>query len=190
LQPTLRYALVSRSTLAINTALAVGGTLFIALMAQISFPLPGSPVPFTGQTLAVLLLGTAYGANLGLATISLYIAAGVVGLPVFTQSTHGLSHLTGATGGYLVGMAAASYISGALAQKKLDQRFSTVIPTMLVSNVVIFAFGVLWLQHVTAQSWSWTFAHGFTPFIAAEALKIAIASTSLPVVWRLVTRLK
>ena len=87
-------------------------------------------------------------------------------------------------------MAAASYISGALAQKKLDQRFSTVIPTMLVSNVVIFAFGVLWLQHVTAQSWSWTFAHGFTPFIAAEALKIAIASTSLPVVWRLVTRLK
>jgi biotin transport system substrate-specific component len=190
LQPTLRYALVSRSTLAINTALAVGGTLFIALMAQISFPLPGSPVPFTGQTLAVLLLGTAYGANLGLATISLYIAAGVAGLPVFTQSTHGLSHLTGATGGYLVGMAAASYISGALAQKKLDQRFSTVIPTMLVSNVVIFAFGVLWLQHVTAQSWSWTFAHGFTPFIAAEALKIAIASTSLPVVWRLVTRLK
>jgi len=190
LQPTLRYALVSRSTLAINTALAVGGTLIIALMAQISFPLPGSPVPFTGQTLAVLLLGTAYGANLGLATISLYIAAGVVGLPVFTQSTHGLSHLTGATGGYLVGMAAASYISGALAQKKLDQRFSTVIPTMLVSNVVIFAFGVLWLQHVTAQSWSWTFAHGFTPFIAAEALKIAIASTSLPVVWRLVTRLK
>ena len=190
LQPTLRYALVSRSTLAINTALAVGGTLFIALMAQISFPLPGSPVPFTGQTLAVPLLGTAYGANLGLATISLYIAAGVAGLPVFTQSTHGLSHLTGATGGYLVGMAAASYISGALAQKKLDQRFSTVIPTMLVSNVVIFAFGVLWLQHVTAQSWSWTFAHGFTPFIAAEALKIAIASTSLPVVWRLVTRLK
>jgi biotin transport system substrate-specific component len=190
LQPTLRYALVSRSTLAINTALAVGGTLFIALMAQISFPLPGSPVPFTGQTLAVLLLGTAYGANLGLATISLYIAVGVAGLPVFTQSTHGLSHLTGATGGYLVGMAAASYISGALAQKKLDQRFSTVIPTMLVSNVVIFAFGVLWLQHVTAQSWSWTFAHGFTPFIAAEALKIAIASTSLPVVWRLVTRLK
>ena len=190
LQPTLRYALVSRSTLAINTALAVGGTLFIALMAQISFPLPGSPVPFTGQTLAVLLLGTAYGANLGLATISLYIAAGVAGLPVFTQSTHGLSHLTGATGGYLVGMAAASYISGALAQKKLDQRFSTVIPTMLVSNVVIFAFGVLWLQHVTAQSCSWTFAHGFTPFIAAEALKIAIASTSLPVVWRLVTRLK
>jgi biotin transport system substrate-specific component len=190
LQPTLRYALVSRSTLAINTALAVGGTLFIAIMAQISFPLPGSPVPFTGQTLAVLLLGTAYGANLGLATISLYIAAGVAGLPVFTQSTHGLSHLTGATGGYLVGMAAASYISGALAQKKLDQRFSTVIPTMLVSNVVIFAFGVLWLQHVTAQSWSWTFAHGFTPFIAAEALKIAIASTSLPVVWRLVTRLK
>ena len=189
-QPTLRYALLSRSTLATNVALAIGGTAFIAAMAQISFPLPGSPVPFTGQTLAVLLLGSAYGANLGIATLSLYIAAGVAGLPVFTQSTHGLSHLTGATGGYLVGMAFASYISGFLAQKKFDQRFSTVIPTMVISNLIIFTFGVLWLQHVTAQSWNWTIAHGFNPFIAGEALKIAIASTSLPVVWRLVSRIK
>jgi biotin transport system substrate-specific component len=189
-RPILRYAVISRSTLASNIALAIGGTFFIALMAQISFPLPGSPVPFTGQTLAVLLLGTAYGANLGFSTLSLYIAAGVAGLPVFTQGTHGISHLSGATGGYLVGMALASYISGSLAQRKLDQKFSTVIPTMLLSNLVIFACGVLWLQHVTQQSWNWTFAHGFTPFIAGEALKIAIASTSLPVVWRLVTRLK
>lgn len=187
---TLRYALVSRSTTAVNVALALAGVAFISLMAQISFPLPGSPVPFTGQTLAVLLLGTAYGANLGLATLSLYIATGVAGLPVFTGATHGLSHLTGATGGYLVGMAFASYLSGALAQKKFDQKFSTVIPTMVLSNVAIFTFGLLWLQHVTAQSWSWTFAHGFTPFIAGEALKIAIASTSLPVVWRFVNRLK
>jgi biotin transport system substrate-specific component len=159
-------------------------------MAQISFPLPGSPVPFTGQTLAVLLLGTAYGANLGLATLSLYIAAGVAGLPVFTQATHGISHLTGATGGYLIGMAIASYLSGFLAQKKFDQKFSTVIPTMILSNIAIFTFGLLWLQHSTSQSWSWTFAHGFTPFIAGEVLKIAIASTSLPVVWRFISRLK
>ena len=190
LQPTLRYALITRTTAATNVALALAGVAFVSLMAQLSFPLPGSPVPFTGQTLAVLLLGTAYGANLGLATISLYIAMGVAGLPLFTQGTHGLSHLTGATGGYLVGMAFASFIAGYLAEKKFDQRFSTVIPTMILSNVVIFTFGLLWLQHATGKTWSWTFAHGFTPFIAGEALKIAIASTSLPVVWRFISRLK
>ena len=190
LQPTLRYALIARSTAAINVALAVGGATFIALMAQLSFPIPGSPVPFTGQTLAVLLVGTSFGATLGTATFSLYIAAGVAGLPVFTQSTSGLSHLTGATGGYLVGMLFASYISGSLAEKKFDQKFLTVIPSMLVSTVAIFTCGLLWLHHATSQSWSWTIAHGLTPFIAVEALKIAIASTSLPVVWRFITRLK
>ena len=190
-QPTtLRYALIARSTVAVNSALVLAGVAFISLMAQISFPLPGSPVPFTGQTLAVLLLGTAYGANLGFATLSLYIAVGVAGLPVFTQATHGVSHLTGATGGYLVGMALASYLAGFLAEKKFDQKFSTIIPTMLLSNVTIFTFGLLWLQHSTTKSWSWAFAHGFTPFIAGEALKIAIASTSLPVVWRFISRLK
>jgi biotin transport system substrate-specific component len=190
LQPTLRYALIARSTAAINVALAVGGATFIALMAQLSFPIPGSPVPFTGQTLAVLLVGTSFGATLGTATLSLYIAAGIAGLPVFTQSTSGLSHLTGATGGYLVGMLLASYISGSLAQKKFDQKFLTVIPSMLISTVAIFTCGFLWLHHATSQSWSWTIAHGLTPFIAVEALKIAIASTSLPVVWRFITRLK
>lgn len=193
LQPTLRYALVSRSALStrtINVLLVALGVGFLALMAQLSFPLPGSPVPFTGQTLAVLLLGSAYGANLGVTTISLYVAAGVAGLPIFTQATHGVSHLTGATGGYLVGMILASYISGYLAEKKFDQKFSTVIPSMLVSNIAIFTLGLIWLDHVTKQSWSWTIAHGFTPFILGEALKIAIASTSLPVVWRFITRLK
>ena len=87
-------------------------------------------------------------------------------------------------------MAIASFIAGRLAEKKFDQKFATVIPSMVFSNVVIFTFGLLWLQHATKQSWSWTFAHGFTPFIAVEALKIAIASTSLPVVWRLISRLK
>ena len=188
--PVIRHALIARSTIAVNAALVLAGTAFISLMAQLSFPIPGSPVPFTGQTLAVLLIGTAYGSNLGLATTSLYIAVGAAGLPVFTQGTSGVSHLTGATGGYLVGMAIASYLAGFLAKKKFDQKLSTSIPAMLISNGVIFASGLIWLQHATAQSWSWTVAHGFTPFIAAEALKIAIASTSLPVVWGFVRRLK
>jgi biotin transport system substrate-specific component len=173
-----------------NSLLALAGAAFITLMAQISFPLPGSPVPFTGQTLAVLLIGTAYGSNLGLASTSLYIAFGIAGLPVFTQGTSGISHLTGATGGYLVGMILSSYVAGRLAERKFDQKFSTVIPSMVISNIVIFTAGLIWLHHATSQSWSWTIAHGFTPFIAVEALKIAIASTSLPVVWRFINRLK
>ena len=187
---TLRGTLISRSTVATNLLLAFGGTGFLAAMAQLAFPIPGSPVPVTGQTLAVLLIGTAFGSQLGLATTSLYIALGVAGLPFFTQGTHGLSHVTGATGGYLIGMVLASYIAGALAEKKWDRKFSTVIPTMIISNVVIFTCGLLWSQHATLQSWSWTFAHGFTPFIVGEALKITIASTSLPVVWKVIARLK
>lgn len=191
---SLRTAVFPRTTALTEALFVVGGIGFISLLAQISLPVPGSPVPVTGQTLAVLLIGTTYGARLGLITFASYLLAGIAGAPIFapsaTSANHGIERLTGATGGYLVGMALASYLSGALAQKKFDQKFSTVIPTMVLSNVAIFTFGLLWLQHVTAQSWSWTFAHGFTPFIAGEALKIAIASTSLPVVWRFVNRLK
>jgi biotin transport system substrate-specific component len=176
--------------MAVNITLATAGVGFLAAMAQLAFPLPGSPVPVTGQTFAVLLIGTSFGANLGVATTALYVALGVAGLPFFTQGSHGLTHLTGATGGYLIGMILASYLSGALANKKWDRKFSTVIPTMIISNSLIFVFGLIWLQHATAQSWNWTIAHGFTPFIVGEALKIVIASTSLPVVWRVIARLK
>ena len=183
---TLRTSIGIEDSAVSKFGFVVGGVLFLAAMAQISFPIPGSPVPFTGQTLGVLLLGTAYGATLGFLTLALYIIAGASGAPIFTGQTSGLDHLTGATGGYLVGMALAAFLTGALAGKKWDQKFRTAIPTMLIGNIVIFSFGLLWLQHSTHQSWQWTFSKGFTPFILGEVIKIAIASAALPTLWKTV----
>jgi len=185
---TLRGALVTRSTVSTKIALVVGGVAFLALMAQIAVPVPGSPVPVTGQTLGALLLGSAYGASLGFTTFATYLLVGFIGAPVFASGAHGLSRITGATGGYLVGMLLASLITGYLAGRKWDQKIFTVIPTMLIGDLVIFSAGLLWLHHSLHASWATTFKFGFTPFILGEVIKIAIASTAMPTLWRFVPK--
>ena len=183
---TLKSAFLTRSTALTNVALIAGGVGFLTILAQISLPVPGSPVPVTGQTLGALLIGSAYGASLGLTTFATYIAIGVVGAPVFAQANSGMSSLSGATGGYLVGMLIATNITGALAGRKWDQRIRTVLPTMLTGTFFIFTPGLIWLHHVTSQSWAWTFSKGLTPFIFGEVIKIAIASTLLPSLWKII----
>lgn len=185
---TLRTAVGVEDSIVSKFGFVIGGVLFLGAMAQISIPIPGSPVPVTGQTLGALLIGTAYGSSLGATTLFFYLIAGVAGAPIFTNHSNGFTHLTGATGGYLVGMFVASAVTGLLAGRKWDQKVATVIPTMLIGTAIIFAFGLIWLQHFTNQSWSWTIAKGFTPFIFGEVLKIAIASTALPTVWKLVRK--
>lgn len=185
---TLRSAVFPRST-TLNKALFVAsGTAFIALLAQIALPIPGSPIPVTGQTLGVLLVGAGYGSTLGLSTLVTYLLIGIAGAPVFAKGGSGLAHLTGPTGGYLIGMLVASLLVGALAGRKWDQKLRSALPTMLLGDIVIFSFGLYWLHAYTHQSWSWTISAGFTPFIIGEVLKIAIAGTSLPLVWRFVQR--
>lgn len=185
---TLRSAALPTQSAVSRVGLILGGTLFLGAMAQISVPIPGSPVPLTGQTLGALLLGTAYGASLGFSTFAFYILAGVAGAPIFASQSSGLDRLTGATGGYLIGMLIASLVTGALAGRKWDQKISTVIPTMLIGTFIIFTFGLFWLQHVSGQSWTWTFEKGLQPFVIGEVIKIAIASTALPTVWRFVSK--
>ena len=124
----LRTALIRRSSAVTQISLILTGTVFLALMAQISFPIPGSPVPFTGQTLGVLLLGTAYGASLGFSTMAFYLLMGILGAPIFASGSHGLEKIVGATGGYLVGMLISTLVLGALAGRKWDQKIKTVIP--------------------------------------------------------------
>ena len=110
---SLRATVFPRSTALTHAGFIVGGTLFIAALAQIAIPVPGSPVPVTGQTLAVYLIGTTYGARLGFATFATYLLAGIAGAPVFAPATgataHGIARLTGATGGYLIGMLVATF---------------------------------------------------------------------------------
>lgn len=189
-QPVLRNAVFPRTSALTKTLMVVGGALFLALLAQIAIPVPGSPVPVTGQTLGVLLLATAYGAQMGSATFALYLLVGFAGAPVFANSGHGVERLFGPTGGYLLGMLVASWVLGALAGRKWDQRLISAIGSMLIGNLLIFTFGLIWLQHYTGKSWSWTFGAGLTPFLIGELLKIAIAGGALPVLWRLVSRAK
>ena len=185
---TLKSAVITRTTAASQISLILTGTVFLAMMAQISFPIPGSPVPFTGQTLGVLLLGTAYGAGLGFSTIAFYLLMGMAGAPIFSSGSSGIERVVGATGGYLVGMLISSLVLGALAGRRWDQKIKTVIPTMLIGNSIIFAVGLIWLHQYTGESWRWTFEKGLTPFLLGEILKIAIASTALPAVWKFVSK--
>jgi biotin transport system substrate-specific component len=189
---SLRATVFPRSSALTQALFILGGVGFIALLAQIAIPVPGSPVPVTGQTLAVLLIGTTYGARLGVLTFATYLLAGVAGAPIFapsgTSANHGIDRLIGATGGYLVGMLVASLVLGYLADRKADQKFRTSFPALLLGDAIIFTFGLLWLQQSLNLSWSQTIAAGFTPFILGEALKIAITATSLPLVWRRISR--
>ena len=185
---TLRSIAAPHSTAVTHALFILGGTGFIAAMAQVSIPVPGSPVPVTGQTLAVLLVGTTYGARLGLATFATYLLAGIAGAPLFAPSAtlpnHGIERLTSATGGYLVGMLVASALLGFLADRKADQKFLTSYPALIAGTVTTFVFGLLWLRYSLELTWAKTISIGLTPFILGEVLKIAIVGTSLPLVWR------
>lgn len=183
---SLRASIFPRISALSISLLIAGGVLFLGALAQISIPIPGSPVPVTGQTLGVLLIGTTYGSGLGLTTFAVYLLAGIAGAPVFAGSSFGFEKVTGATGGYLIGMLVATYVLGLFASRRLDQRFLTALPSMLLGNVVIFSFGLFWLHHFTGKDWSWTIGAGLTPFIFGEILKIAVAGSSLPFIWRYV----
>ena len=185
---TLTNTILPRSSALTKALLITGGAIFLAILAQVSIPVPGSPVPVTGQTLGVLLLATAYGATLGTATFLLYLLAGFAGAPVFAGHGYGIDRLVGPTGGYLVGMLVASFVLGYLADRKADQKFKTSFPSLLLGDAIIFTFGLVWLHLSLDLSWSKTIAAGFTPFILGEALKIAITATSLPLLWRRISR--
>ena len=186
---SLRATVFPRSTALTHVGFIVAGTVFIAALAQIAIPVPGSPVPVTGQTLAVYLIGTTYGARLGFATFATYLLAGIAGAPVFAPAaTQGLARLTGATGGYLIGMLIAAFVLGALADRKADQKFKTSFPALLSGSVIVFAFGLTWLHASLDLTWAQTISAGLTPFIFGEVIKIAITATSLPLIWRKISK--
>ena len=186
---SLRATVFPRSTALTHAGFIVGGTLFIAALAQIAIPVPGSPVPVTGQTLAVYLIGTTYGARLGFATFATYLLAGIAGAPVFAPAaTVGLARLTGATGGYLIGMLIAVLVLGALADRKADQKFKTSFPSLILGSVIVFIFGLIWLNVSLNLTWAQTISAGLTPFIFGEVIKIAITATSLPLIWRRISK--
>jgi biotin transport system substrate-specific component len=171
-----------------NIVLVVLGVTLIGLSAQISIPLPNTPVPLTGQTFGVLLVGASYGAVRAFATMAVYLVAGGIGFGVFAGHTSGwdVLKLSSATGGYLVGMLVAAALVGALADRGWDRKVPWALATMVLGNLVIYAFGFVWLQHALHFTAEETWHAGVRPFLPGDAIKILLAAGVLPAAWKLV----
>jgi biotin transport system substrate-specific component len=169
-----------------DVALVLAGSALIALSAQVAVPLPFSPVPVTGQSFAVLLLGATLGRTRGVAAVLAYLAEGAVGLPVFAGGVAGPAVLLGPTGGYLLGFLPAAWICGALAERGWDRHFLGTLAAMAAGDLAIFAVGVPWLARFVGPENA--IAFGVTPFVAGNAAKIVLAAGMLPAAWALVRR--
>jgi biotin transport system substrate-specific component len=171
-----------------DALLVTAGALLTAVLAQVSIPVAGSPVPITGQTLAVVLAAAALGPLRGVASQGLYLLLGAVGLPFYSDAAGGVDVVLGATGGYLVGFLPAALLIGLAARQGQDRRLTRAVPLFLAGQLVIFAVGVPWLAVVADMSASQALEAGFTPFIVGGLVKAAIAGLLLPGAWRLVAR--
>jgi biotin transport system substrate-specific component len=178
-----------------RTVVRAGAVLIMTLLtvaaAQISIPLPFTPVPFTFQPMLVLVGGAALGARLGATSQILYLMLGIAGLPVFAASPvlpQGALRLLGPTGGYLMAYPLAALVAGYLAERGFDKRYWTSFAAMIAGLAIVFASGVIWLGTYVAPGagFSGAVAAGFTPFVAADLIKLAIAAGVLPTLWRLV----
>lgn len=168
-----------------DVALVVGGAALTGLAAQISVPVPGSPVPVTGQTFAALLVGTALGARRGAASLGLYAVAGVAGLPWFADGSAGWSM---PSFGYILGMIVAAAMVGALARRGGDRTVLRTAGVMLLGSAAIYAVGVPYLAHAAHLSAADAFRLGLRPYLLGDALKAALAMAALPAAWRYLDR--
>lgn len=178
----LTSRVASRSLLA-STALVVVGAAVTALAAQ--WHVPMWPVPMTGQTLAVLVVGAALGWRRGAASQVVYLAMGAAGLPVFTDGAAGVSVLMGPTAGYLFAFPVAAALAGHLARKRHDRRFATMVLAFLAGSAVIYVGGVAGLMSTLDYSPIQAVRVGVVPFLIGDAIKAALAGVILPAAWRL-----
>ncbi len=174
--------------------LALVGSAFVAVSAQVQVSLlPFSPVPITGQTFAVLIVGMAFGWRLGAVTLLLYLAEGAAGIPVFAKLSAGPAVIVGPTGGYIVGFVLAAAVVGYLAQRGWDRNVGLTALAMLIGNIAIYLPGLPWLAVYlagigTENPVGAAIAGGLVPFLPGDALKLALAACLLPLVWRLIGR--
>ena len=160
------------------------GALLVAALAQIEIPLPFTPVPITGQTFGVLLVGAALGSKRGAASLISYLMLGTICLPFFAGGAHGLNILIGATGGYLIGFIIAAYVIGFLAEKGLERNVRTSIIPFLVGTGIIYICGVAWLT-VVLGSFTHALTAGLFPFLIGDTIKLFAAALILPAAWKL-----
>ncbi|MET7738966.1 biotin transporter BioY [Streptomyces sp. NPDC005385] len=168
-----------------DVALVMGGAALTGIAAQISLPVPGSPVPVTGQTFAALLVGTALGARRGFLSLAVYALVGMAGVPWFAGGGSGAA---APSFGYVLGMLLASTVVGSLARRGADRSVLRMAGTMLIGEAIVYAIGVPYLALATGMSASAAVAAGLTPFLIGDALKAALAMGVLPTAWKLIDK--
>lgn len=169
-----------------RAVLVLLGIAALGIAAKIRVPF--WPVPLTMQTFVVLTVGAAYGMRLGVVTMLGYLLVGALGFDVFTSSSaesHGLAYMMGGTGGYLAGFVLAAAILGWLARQGWDRSIVKMAVALLIGNAIIYVPGILWLGHLYAETkgWATVLDWGLWPFLAGDALKLALAALLLPVAW-------
>jgi biotin transport system substrate-specific component len=170
-----------------HVVLVAAGALFVALCAQVI--IPAQPVPFTGQTFGVLLVGGALGFRRGALALLLYLAIGAAGVSVFTPGpTQGMARILGQSGGYLVGFVIAAAIVGRLSELGWDRKIGGSLAMMAIGTAVIYAVGVPWLKVVGGLDWSAAIAGGMTKFLVWDAAKVAVAAGIFPMAWWIIGR--
>lgn len=176
----------SRSSWLAELTLILLSSLFIAALAQVRIPL--QPVPVTGQTFAVLLVGMALGSRRGALAVLTYLGMGAAGLPFFTGAQSGLAYMGGPTGGYLVGFVAAAWLVGWLAERGWDRSLLKTLAAMALGNLAIYLFGVAWLSRIVGGfvGDGGALALGLYPFLLGDALKALAAALLLPGAWRFI----
>ncbi len=187
---TLRLAVFPRTGLVADALLVLAGALFVAAAAQVAVPLPFTPVPITGQTFAVLLVGGTLGARLGVLSLVLYWLLGIAGAPFYAEGASGWKTFTGPTGGYLVGFVLAAAVTGLLAERRWDRHFSSSVTAMLTGSVLIYACGLPWLAAEIDAGLEGTLEAGLYPFVVGDLVKLYLAGALLPTAWRLVARVR
>ncbi|MEX2543136.1 MAG: biotin transporter BioY [Trueperaceae bacterium] len=158
------------------------GIALLAALAQARIEI--GAVPVTGQTLGVLLIGAAYGARLAGVTVLGYLIAGGMGLSLFAGAGAGWSTFAGTTGGYLIGFLPAALLVGYQAQRGWDRSYVLMGSAMVLGNLVIYLFGLLWLSRF-APDLATTLQWGLWPFLLGDLLKLLVAVALLPTAWRL-----
>ncbi len=179
-RPTIVDRLVARN-LTMDVILVAAGAALVSIAAQISVPL--WPVPITGQTLAVLVVGASLGAVRGTLSMLLYAVLGIVGLPVFSDASHGFGVITGPTGGYIVGFVFAAALTGWVAQRAWDHRILGALASFAAGTVVTFAIGLPWLAAVLHLNLEQTLEGGLYPFLIGGVVKAALAAGFIRLAW-------
>ncbi len=191
MRPLVSLALPEKGTarLAAQVFLAIGGTLLLTVSAKTKVFL--GPVDISLQTLAVLLIASAFGMRLAVATLVLYMAQGAMGLPVFQSSPEkgvGIAYMLGTTGGYLAGFVAMAAIAGWAADRGFDRNPFKLFGAFMAAEVVMMAMGFAWLALLIGADKAWQF--GVVPFVVGDLIKVALAASLVPAIWSILARFR